>query len=277
VKENAKIIIVLPAYNAAETLEATVRDIPKGCFDELILVDDNSKDNTVNVAKQLDCTVITHKTNYGYGANQKTCYDIALRRQADIIVMLHPDYQYDPRLIPYFIGFIKTGVCDFMLGSRIRTRSEALGSAMPLYKYISNRILTTIENLVLGQNLADFHSGFRCYTRRVLETIPYHNNSNDFVFDSQFLAQATYFGFRIGDAPIPCRYFDEASSINVIRSIRYGILTLVTLIQFCLQKLRLAKFKIFDVGDAKDTIEKTQTHNSREYEDIYVTEKDESA
>jgi len=240
-----KTVIVMPAYNAAATLKVTVQDIPKPCFDELILVDDCSTDSTVEIAEQLGLTVIRHKVNRGYGANQKTCYDAALERGADVVVMLHPDYQYDGRLIPYFIGYLENGICDLMLGSRIRTRAEALQSGMPAYKYVSNRILTIVENVVLGQNLGDFHSGFRCYTRKVLETIPYHRNSDDFVFDSQFLAQAVYFGFRIGDAPVPCRYFDQASSINFSRSVKYGLTTLLTLIQFGLQKSQLAKFDIF--------------------------------
>jgi glycosyltransferase involved in cell wall biosynthesis len=239
-------IIVLPAYNAAATLRATIEDIPRDCYRQLILVDDCSQDNTVEIAESLGVTVIRHETNRGYGANQKTCYDAALERGADIVIMLHPDYQYDSRLIPFFIGLMETGVCQVMLGNRIRTRRETLESGMPFYKYISNRMLTFTENIVLGQNLGDFHSGFRCYTREVLETIPYHQNSDDFVFDSQFLAQVTYFGFRMGDAPVPCRYFDEASSINFHRSAKYGMQTLCTLMQFGLQKLGLAKFTIFD-------------------------------
>lgn len=246
-----KPVIVMPAYNAESTLKATVSDIPRDCYDELILVDDCSSDNTVALAESLGLTVIRHKTNKGYGANQKTCYDTALQRGADVIIMLHPDYQYDAKLIPHFIGFMETGLCQVMLGSRIRTRKETLVSGMPMYKYISNRALTIVENIVLGQNLGDFHSGFRCYTRQVLETIPYHKNSDDFVFDSQFLAQAAYFGFRIGDAPVPCRYFQEASSINFSRSTRYGLLTLLTLAQFTLQKSKIAKFDIFDSDKAK--------------------------
>jgi len=239
-------IIVMPAYNAASTLPATIRDIPRDCYSELILVDDCSSDKTVEIAESLGLTVIRHETNRGYGANQKTCYDTALARGADIVIMLHPDYQYDGRLIPFFIGLMETGVCHVMLGNRIRTRRETLDSGMPFYKYISNRMLTFTENMVLGQNLGDFHSGFRCYTRDVLETIPYHKNSDDFVFDSQFLAQVTYFGFRMGDAPMPCRYFDEASSINFRRSAKYGMQTLGTLVQYGLQKLGLAKFAIFN-------------------------------
>lgn len=244
----SKTIIVMPAFNASPTLEATVKDIPKGCFDEIILVDDCSNDNTIQIARKLGLTIIEHKENRGYGANQKTCYHAALERQPDFIVMLHPDYQYDARLIPHFLGFMKTGPCDVMLGSRVRSRKEALKSAMPMYKYISNRALTTIENIVTGQNLGDFHSGFRCYTRKVLETIPYHKNSDDFVFDSQFLVQAAYFGFRIGDAPVPCRYFAGASSINFCKSTKYGLLTLWTLMEFGLQKCGLAKFEIFSAN-----------------------------
>jgi glycosyltransferase involved in cell wall biosynthesis len=249
VRDLKKVFIVMPAYNAASTLEATVKDIPKDCYEEIILVDDCSKDNTVEVARNLGLTVIEHEKNGGYGANQKTCYDTALEKGADIVVMLHPDYQYDGSLIPFFAGYLRTGVCDAMLGNRIRTRKETLQSGMPLYKYISNRFLTSVENVALGQNLGDFHSGFRIYTREVLETIPYHINSDDFVFDSQFLAQITYFGFRLGDAPIPCRYFEEASSINFKRSSEYGLLTLWTMVQYTMQKWGLAKIKFFKKKD----------------------------
>ncbi|MEN6386944.1 MAG: glycosyltransferase family 2 protein [Phycisphaerales bacterium] len=235
----------MPAYNAAATLEATLKDIPAEFHKDIILVDDCSKDNTVELAKKLGLTVIAHEQNKGYGGNQKTCYKAALERGADIIVMLHPDYQYDGRLIPFFIGFLETGVCDVMLGSRIRTRKETLRSGMPLYKYLFNRMLTITENFILGQNLGDFHSGMRIYKRAVLEKIPYEINSDDFVFDSQFLAQAAYFNFKISDAPVPCRYFKEASSINFSRSARYGILTLYTMLQFILQRFKLANFKIF--------------------------------
>jgi len=249
-ENRSKTVIVMPAYNAAATVENTVNDIPAEFRNDIILVDDCSKDNTVEIAERLGLTVIRHDKNRGYGANQKTCYDAALKRGADIIVMLHPDYQYDSRLIPFFIGFIQKGICDLMLGSRIRTRAEALKSDMPIYKYISNRILTITENLVLGQNLGDFHSGFRVYSRAVLEKIPYHINSDDFVFDSQILVQATYFGFKIADAPVPCRYFAEASSINFVRSTTYGLSTLYALLQFILQKNKLSKFRIFEPGEA---------------------------
>jgi glycosyltransferase involved in cell wall biosynthesis len=244
-QNHRRVIVVMPAYNAALTLEKTWRDIPAGAVDEIILVDDASSDATVAIARSLGISVIAHDRNSGYGANQKTCYDAALQRGADLVIMIHPDYQYDSRIIPCALGFLKTGICDVVLGSRIRTRRETLDSGMPLYKYISNRILTFIENIVLGQNLGDFHSGFRGYTRKVLETIPYHTNSNDFVFDSEFLAQAAFFGFRIGDVPIPTRYFDEASSINLFRSIVYGTETLLVMTKYILQKLGLRRFDIF--------------------------------
>ena len=238
----------MPAFNAEQTLEKTYRDIPRGSVDEVILVDDASKDNTVTLAKRLGITVICHNENRGYGANQKTCYDTALKKGADAVIMIHPDYQYDSRITPYALGFIDTEICDVVMGSRIRTRKEVLQSGMPLYKYISNRFLTIAENIILGQNLGDFHSGFRAYTREVLETIPYHNNSDDFVFDTEFLAQTVYFGFRIGDVPIPSRYFDEASSINFIRSAKYGIQTLQVMVKYLIQKLGLIKFKIFNTS-----------------------------
>jgi glycosyltransferase involved in cell wall biosynthesis len=242
----SKIIIVMPAYNAEETLEKTFHDIPPGVVDEIILVDDASRDRTVEIARRLGLTVIVHSENRGYGANQKTCYDEALKRRPDIVVMIHPDYQYDSRLIPYITGFLEKGICDVILGSRIRTRKETLACGMPKYKYFSNRLLTLIENIVLGQNVADFHSGYRAYTRAVLETIPYHNNSDGFVFDSEFLAQAVYFGFKIGDVPVPVRYFDEASSINLTNSIVYGMKTLFTLVRYLAHSMKLVRSKLFE-------------------------------
>jgi glycosyltransferase involved in cell wall biosynthesis len=244
-KPRLKIIVVMPAYNAELTLEKTVKDIPDGCVDDIILTDDASSDRTVEVAREMGLTVLCHVDNKGYGANQKTCYDAALEAGADIVVMIHPDYQYDSRLIPHALGFLSTGVCDVILGSRIRTRREVLEGGMPVYKYVSNRILTIIENIMLGQNLGDFHSGFRAYTRQVLETIPYHTNSDDFVFDTEFLAQAVFYGFRIGDVPVPTRYFEEASSINFRRSVTYGTLTLGVMVKFLLQQLGICRFKIF--------------------------------
>jgi len=244
----------MPAYNAETTLERTFLDIPHGAVDEVILGDDASTDRTVEIAERLGLTVIRHPENRGYGANQKSCYAAALERGADAVVMIHPDYQYDSRLIPFSLGFLSLGVCDVVLGSRIRSRREALEGGMPVYKYLSNRLLTIFENMVLGQNLGDFHSGFRVFRREVLETVPFMHNSDDFVFDSQFLAQAVYFGFNIGDIPMPCRYFPEASSINFSRSLRYGFLTLRTLLQFALQRAGLARFRIFyDEGAGADT------------------------
>ncbi|MFH1999200.1 MAG: glycosyltransferase family 2 protein [Planctomycetota bacterium] len=231
-ESSQRVIVVMPAYNAEATLERTFQDIPKGCAEEVILVDDCSSDNTVQVAKSLGITVVQHEKNTGYGGNQKTCYTTALEHGADFVVMLHPDYQYDARLIPYLVGFLRAEICDVLLGARIRSRSEALGRGMPAYKYFANRMMTIIENLILGQNLAEFHSGYRAYNRKVLETIPFLNNSNDFAFDSEFLMQAVHYGFRLADVPVPVRYFDEASSIDFTRSLVYGIKTMATLFKY---------------------------------------------
>lgn len=242
---DGRVVAVMPAYNAAATLERTVADIPAQTVDEIILVDDGSRDSTVEIARSLGLTVIVHERNRGYGGNQKTCYRHALDRGADFVVMIHPDYQYDSRVIPVAVEILRLGICDVVLGSRIRTRREALAGGMPGWKYVANRLLTVTENVALGQNLGDFHSGFRAYRRSVLETIPFENNTDDFAFDSQFLAQAVYFGFKLGDIPVPVRYFDEASSINFRRSVKYGCATLWTLLQFWLQKLRIGRFRIF--------------------------------
>lgn len=242
-------IAVMPAYNAETTLRQTVADIPQGSVDEIILVDDCSRDNTVQVARELGLTVIEHETNLGYGGNQKTCYRHALQGGADYVVMIHPDYQYDSRLIPVAVEIIRLGICDCVLGSRIRTRREALEGGMPLYKYIANRGLTIVENVGLGQNLGDFHSGFRAYRRQVLETIPFERNSDDFVFDSQFLAQAVHFGFKLGDIPVPVRYFQEASSINFRRSVKYGLATLNVVGRFWAHRLGLIRSPLFKLAD----------------------------
>ena len=235
----------MPAYNAARTVERTLRDIPAGVADEIILVDDASRDDTVAVAEGLGLRVIRHERNRGYGGNQKTCYRAALESGAEIVVMLHPDYQYDGRLIPYFVGFVRAGICDMMLGARIRTRREALSGGMPTYKYFMNRALTLVTNVVLGQNLAETHSGFRVYRRRVLETIPFEENSEDFAFDAEMIAQAAFHGFRLGDAPMPVRYFSEASSINFVDSSVYGLKTLKVLAAFLVQRSRLARLRRF--------------------------------
>jgi len=244
-KREHRVIAVLPAYNAERTLAATLADFPPGCVDEVLLVDDGSTDNTVAVAREMGLTVIAHPENRGYGGNQKTCYKYALEHGADVVVMIHPDYQYDARVIPHAVGLIELGICDVLLGSRVRSRQEALRCGMPWWKYFSNRFLTFVENVALGQNLGDFHSGFRVYRRSVLETIPFERNSDDFVFDTQFLAQAVHFGFRLGDLPVPVRYFDEASSINFRRSTVYGIRTLSTMARFWMHRLWLWRSGLF--------------------------------
>ncbi len=244
--EHNKTIVVMPAYNAQTTLEKTIADIPPGTADEIILVDDCSRDNTVALATKLGLTVIRHQRNLGYGGNQKTCYREALRRGAAIIIMVHPDYQYDSSLIPVMTDLLRRRHCDVILGNRIRTRSEALAGGMPFYKYISNRLLTVVENVWLGQNLGEFHSGLRGYRREVLETIPWERNSDDFVFDSQFLVQAAHFGFQLGDIPVPVRYMKEASSINFLRSMEYGMSTLWTLVAYSLHRWGIRKSALFE-------------------------------
>lgn len=240
-----KIVVVMPAYNAESTLVKTISDIPEGCADHIILCDDFSQDNTVALAKTLGIEVIEHATNRGYGANQKTCYDAALRTDAAIIAMIHPDYQYDPRVLLAATSLIDLGICDLIMGSRIRSKREALSGGMPLYKYICNRFLTLVENIGFGQNLGDFHSGFRVYRRSVLEQIAYHQNSDDFIFDTEFLAQAVMKGFRVGDIPVPTRYFPEASSINFSRSLKYGIGCLVVLMKYLLHRSRIRQLRMF--------------------------------
>jgi glycosyltransferase involved in cell wall biosynthesis len=247
-----KKIVVMPAYNAATTLEATVREIPPGCVDEIILVDDASQDNTVDIGRSLGLTVVAHAATKGYGANQKTCYRIALEHGAEAVAMIHPDYQYDGYLVKAAFELLESGVCDVLLGNRIRSRWDALSCGMPLYKYFANRALTLLENCTLGQNLGDFHSGFRAYVREVLDTIPYEENSDDFVFDTEFLAQAAYFGFRIADMPVPCRYFADASSINFQRSIKYGCGTVVVMAQYLLSRVGIGRHRRFKRrGDTK--------------------------
>ena len=242
----SRAIVVMPAYNAEMTIEATLADLPPDTVDEIIVVDDHSQDRTVELAERLGLTVVRHDTNLGYGGNQKTCYRLALERDADVVVMLHPDYQYDSRVVPAMIDLLRTGNVDVLLGNRIRTRGEALSGGMPLYKYLANRGLTVIENVWLGQNLGECHSGLRAYTREVLETVPWERNSDDFVFDSQMLVQAVHFGFRVGDVPVPVRYMKEASSINFLRSSRYGLLTLWTLLERLLHQSHLRRCPRFE-------------------------------
>jgi glycosyltransferase involved in cell wall biosynthesis len=244
-KRPHRVIAVMPAYNAERTLASTLADMPPGCVDEIILVDDGSTDRTVELAREMGLNVIVHAQNRGYGGNQKTCYREALARGADIVVMIHPDYQYDSRVIPHAVGFLELDICDVVVGSRIRSRDEALRGGMPKYKYLFNRCLTAVENLALGQNLGDFHSGFRVYRRAVLERIPFERNSDDFVFDTQFLVQAVRFGFRLGDIPVPVRYFDEASSINFRRSVKYGLSTLGAVGTYWLDRLHVRRSPLF--------------------------------
>ncbi|MDD3051746.1 MAG: glycosyltransferase family 2 protein [Candidatus Cloacimonetes bacterium] len=237
--EELKVIIVLPAYNAEKTIRQTVKDTPMQYVDEIILVDDFSSDHTVELANELGLTVRQHYKNQGYGANQKTCYNIALEHGADIVIMLHPDYQYDPSLINYYIEFIGNGYFDVMLGSRIRSRKEALACGMPAYKYFFNRMLSIFENIVSGLNLSEWHTGMRAYRREVLESINYMRNSDDFVFDSQVLFQIVAKEWKIGELPVPVRYFDEASSINFIRSMKYGIGTVLTAMKYLFNRKSL--------------------------------------
>lgn len=237
--KDKKVIAVLPAYNAEKTLGKTLNDVPKDIIDEYILVDDQSHDQTIALAKKLGLTVIAHPKNRGYGGAQKTGYQEALKHGADIIIMIHPDFQYDTKLVPYMVGMIHDHNFDVMLGCRIRTRKECLAGGMPLYKYLSNRFLTIIENMSFGQNLGEYHTGFRAYSRQVLESINWENNSDDFIFDTQFLAQCIAADFKIGEIPVPVRYFDEASSINLSRSTKYGLENLLTVAKFILFKIGL--------------------------------------
>jgi glycosyltransferase involved in cell wall biosynthesis len=245
-----RVVVVLPAYNAGRTLERTISEIPPGIVDELLLVDDASGDDTVEVARRLDIPCIVHPENRGYGGNQKTCYTEALKRGADIVIMLHPDYQYSPKLIGAMAWLAGSDEFDVVLGSRI-IGNGARSGGMPLYKYIANRILTAFENLLLGIKLSEFHTGYRTFTRQVLETLPLLECSDDFVFDNQMLAQAAMFGFRIGEISCPTRYFAEASSINFSRSVVYGLGVVATSVRFRMHKLGLSRDPLFDRAGRK--------------------------
>lgn len=239
-----KLVVILPAYNAAKTLEMTWKEIPFDYVDDVVLVDDASRDNTVEEANRLGIRTIVHTDNRGYGGNQKTCYSAALALGADIVVMLHPDYQYTPRLIVAIASMIAWNEFDAVLASRILGRG-ALRGGMPLYKYVANRFLTMVENLLLGQKLSEYHTGYRAFSRQVLERLPLERNSDDFVFDNQMLAQISWCGFRIGEVSCPTRYFPEASSINFRRSVTYGFGVMATACQFRLARLGLCKPTIF--------------------------------
>ncbi|MFN7914486.1 MAG: glycosyltransferase family 2 protein [Vicinamibacterales bacterium] len=238
------IAVVLPAYNAAATLKATVDELP-AIVDFRILVDDGSRDGTPAVARDLGLLTFEHDSNYGYGRNQMTCYREALRVGADIVVMVHPDYQYTPRLVTAMASMIAYDVYDVVLGSRI-LGDTARSGGMPLYKYISNRLLTATQNLLLGAKLSEYHTGYRAFSRRVLETLPLLENSDDFVFDNQMLTQCLYFGFRVGEVSCPTKYFPEASSISFSRSVTYGLGVLGTAVQCLLQRKGLVSVTRFD-------------------------------
>jgi len=246
-----RIAVVMPAYNAEKTLEMTVREL-SDIVDIKILVDDSSKDQTPAISKQLGVLTFVHDANYGYGRNQQTCYREALAAGADIVVMVHPDYQYTPLLVPAMAGMIASGVYDMVLASRI-LGGGALKGGMPVYKYIANRFLTAFQNLFLGVKLSEYHTGFRAFSRELLETLPILENSDDFVFDNQMIAQAVMFGFRIGEISCPTKYFEEASSINFKRSVEYGLGVLITSISFAAHKMGLIHLARFDSNGRKVT------------------------
>ena len=240
-----KIVVVMPAYNAEQTLRQTYEEIPREYIDDVILVDDGSSDRTAEVARSLGCRTVVHLENRGYGGNQKTCYTEALMHGADVVVMLHPDYQYTPKLLVAMASLIAVGQYDVVLGSRILCQS-AIKGGMPAYKYVANRLLTLFENMLLRHKLSEYHTGYRAFSREVLETLPLNENSDDFVFDNQMLAQIAFFGFSIGEISCPTKYFAEASSINLRRSIVYGLGVLRTSLSFRLHKMGLLHSPLFD-------------------------------
>lgn len=243
---NQIITVVLPAYNAEKTLEQTYREIPFDIVDNVILVDDQSRDNTLRKARELGIEhILQHTENKGYGGNQKTCYDKALELNSDIVVMLHPDYQYSPRLIHSMCYLIANGVYEVVLGSRILGKG-ALKGGMPLYKYVANRFLTLTQNLLMNQKLSEYHTGYRAFSSNVLRKVNYQTNSDDFIFDNQMLAQIFYAGFEVAEITCPTRYFDDASSINLSRSMTYGIGVLKVSLAYFLQKSGCCRFKLFD-------------------------------
>ena len=242
-----KIVVVMPAYNAAQTIEQTVAEIPMDLVDEIVVTDDASCDETVAVARRLGLRTLVHERNRGYGGNQKTCYTEALRLGAEIVVMLHPDYQYTPRLLPSIIGLLTDGPFDVVLGSRV-LGGRALQGGMPIYKYVANRVLTLVQNWLLGAKLSEYHTGYRAFSREVLEQLPLLENSDDFVFDNQMLAQILLADFEIGEVSCPAAYFEEASSINFRRSVRYGFGVLLTSLQGFAHRKGLARVRIFDAS-----------------------------
>ena len=244
--DGKKVVVVLPAYNAERTLERSFRAIARNVVDEVILVDDKSDDQTVDVARRLDIACHEHTTNLGYGANQKTCYQAALDQEADIVVMLHPDYQYPPELIPALAGLVASGLFHVVLGSRMLGRG-AMSRGMPLYKYVSNRLWTCGQNLLLSRRLSEYHTGYRAFSREFLLRIPLLENSNDFLFDNQVLVQAVFFGYEIGEVSTPSHYAADSSTINPWRGAWYGLGVVATTLQYLLQKMGLARWPIFDL------------------------------
>jgi len=249
-----RVVVVMPAYNAAETLEKTVAEVPLEYVDEIILVDDASRDNTVALANRLGLTTVVHPANRGYGGNQKTCYTEALKRGADIVVMLHPDYQYSPKLLLAMASLIGQGQFDVVMGSRILC-GGALKGGMPRYKYYANRLLTFAQNVLLSSKLSEFHTGYRAFSREVLLSLPLEENSDDFVFDSEMISQAIYFGYKIGEISCPALYFEGASSINFRRSVVYGLGVLRTSFVFFLSKHRLLHTRIFAADGKRLSLE----------------------
>lgn len=245
-----KIIVVLPAYNAEKTLLKTFEQIPHNIVDECILTDDASTDRTISIAKKLNIKTFSHEKNMGYGANQKTCYLNALKDGADVVIMLHPDYQYNPRLITAMGSLVAEGIYDVVIASRI-LGTGALEGGMPFYKYLANRILTFIENLMIGMKLSEYHTGYRAFSKIVLETIPLLENSDDFVFDNQMLLQVIFFGFKVGEISCPALYSKESSSINFSRSLKYGLGVLASGFQYMIAKTSLAKISIFNIHGKK--------------------------
>jgi len=246
-----KVVVVMPAYNAEKTLRATYAEIPFDIVDEVIVVDDASSDNTIRVAQSLGIKhIIQHQKNLGYGGNQKTCYQKALELEADIVIMLHPDYQYTPKLIPSMASILAQELYDVVLGSRILGKG-ALKGGMPRYKYFFNRFLTLFQNFIIAQKLSEYHTGYRAFTRKVLQTINYQANSNDFVFDNQMLVQIFYAGFTIAEISCPTKYFEDASSINFVRSVKYGLGVIKTSLQYRMQKWGLKRYTIFKINENK--------------------------
>jgi len=248
--DKPKVVVVMPAYNTAKTLRITYDAIPKGDVDQVILVDDDSRDETLQIAKELRLEVFVHARNYGYGGNQKTCYTEALKAGADIIVMLHPDYQYDPTLLPNVVAPIKSGAADVVLGSRLLA-GNVVRQGMPWWKFLGNRFLTGVQNRVMGQKLAEFHTGYRAFSRRVLEEVPFLLNSDNFVFDQEMLVQAIHLGFRSAEVPVPTRYFAEASGTSFKTSVIYGLSVLALLTRYLLHRHALLIQKQFECFPAR--------------------------